>query len=755
MIIQYEEIFYDKLKTGINLFTGAGFSVLPSPSGKCLPVASDLENEICRKFNITNLIGAGLELISMQASRLNANGFDTFLRERYRVDSSNPLYDVINRININAYITTNIDNLFQTIVAKDARRYVNSIINGKAKRTGNPINYIPLHGDITDSTSKLYFGELELSQAASENAQLFTVMKAEIQQHPTLFWGYGFHDSSVMTSIGSIMQENKNNIWIQFREQDRAKSEIYKSLGFNIIIADTEELLIALDKKLPHKTYGVSSTDAGSIWNSFLIPTENSLTTHIAAADYFNKGIMGWNVIFSKYPYDSCYVREAYERYLKSNNLVIIGTPQCGKTTLLRQLAIAINEPCYYISEMNEMLADKLSKVLTGKITVFVDDCASDMNAFAVFAKNSNIHLVGVADEYSYESSKHLLANIPYTTYLLPDVERSEANLAYEHISLAIKKSSFTYSKQGNEKYSFWEFSIDNIRDIITMDKVKKFLLSIDDKVVREILFLTTYLTQNGSYLSTDVLWFYFKAKNYATIKSLIGRANEALSRIDESIVPDLQDQDYYSLRSHNFAKYIKDIAIDLYREEFGNVIRKNIENVPRGVITRYYVYRRTAYDASLFFKVFVQNAEKLYDKIYALDESFYTLQQKALYLAKCYKFSEAFALIDKASLMLPRNFSIKNAKAIITFEANKNSNSQESRKQLDNAMAILTICYHSDKRKTYHAQKFAEYALFIYKQFGDNQYLGTAQEWLNSIISEGAVSKKTSHLIELLKREF
>lgn len=40
--IQFEEIFFEKLNYGINLFTGAGFSVLPSPDGKCLPISAEL-----------------------------------------------------------------------------------------------------------------------------------------------------------------------------------------------------------------------------------------------------------------------------------------------------------------------------------------------------------------------------------------------------------------------------------------------------------------------------------------------------------------------------------------------------------------------------------------------------------------------------------------------------------------------------------------------------------------------------------------
>lgn len=46
MKINNENVFLERLKTGINLFTGAGFSLLPSDSGTCLPSGKELCKEI-------------------------------------------------------------------------------------------------------------------------------------------------------------------------------------------------------------------------------------------------------------------------------------------------------------------------------------------------------------------------------------------------------------------------------------------------------------------------------------------------------------------------------------------------------------------------------------------------------------------------------------------------------------------------------------------------------------------------------------
>ena len=44
--IQNEALFKDKLKKGICVFAGAGFSTLESPSGKKLPVGDELCKEV-------------------------------------------------------------------------------------------------------------------------------------------------------------------------------------------------------------------------------------------------------------------------------------------------------------------------------------------------------------------------------------------------------------------------------------------------------------------------------------------------------------------------------------------------------------------------------------------------------------------------------------------------------------------------------------------------------------------------------------
>ncbi len=754
--IKYEELFLEKLKTGINIFTGAGFSVLPAPDGNRIPSSEELGKMIIEEFCLDFSEKTSLELISSMAKQKDGRRFDSFLRRVFKVQSHNKLYDAINRVNIKSFITTNIDNLAYNILDDNPEKYLNSALNGRVKDMGKAIEYIALHGDVTDMDSNLYFGAFELSHASADNNRMFELMKGNIIKNPTLFWGYSFQDNSVMNSIGSIMEENKDEIWIQLRGSDKEKIEVYSSLGFNVIVADTRELLSYIGEKIPeHKNRKTIVNQPGDIWNDYNIPSQNKLDKYIEAKDYFREGVMGWNVIFSKYPYQSRYVLEVCNEFLACNNLIVVGTPQSGKTTILRQAAMYLDAHCYYIEELTLGLSKKLVKALENMktdIIVLVDDCADDMSAFEVLAREKRIHLLGVANEHSYEASKHLLADVSYKTYVMSDLTMDDANKTYGYIPAVIRKDKFSYSKKNNEKYSYWEFCVDNIRDIINENKLKQFLQSIKRKEIREILFLTSYLTNNKSYLSLDVLWYYTNLNNYNEIMNLVREANEVLSTTDEELVADLDDQDYYSLRSHIFYRLMSDVAKREYKKEYGEVIKKLIINVPRGVIARYNIFRRTAYDAGVFFRVFGSGHKSIYDEIYKYDNSAYILQQKALYLSRCKCYDEAFELIDKASLEMPNNFSIQNAKAIITFEANKNSNEPEARKQLEKAMDILSDCYHSDKRKAFHVQKYAEFALYLSKTFNENKYLECAYKWLYIIIQEGDATGKTKKLASLVK---
>ena len=82
--IAREDLFKEKLLSGINLFTGAGFSCLPDEDGKSLPTVNELCPEICEKFGLPyDTFGNDLEAICALA---DGDELDDFLRQKFQVN---------------------------------------------------------------------------------------------------------------------------------------------------------------------------------------------------------------------------------------------------------------------------------------------------------------------------------------------------------------------------------------------------------------------------------------------------------------------------------------------------------------------------------------------------------------------------------------------------------------------------------------------------------------------------------------------
>ena len=86
IVIDKEELFKEALQLGFNLFTGAGFSTLPSPEGKCLPHAADLAKEICEKFNINENFANDLEKLSGILNTRSKQQFQDYLRKKFTIN---------------------------------------------------------------------------------------------------------------------------------------------------------------------------------------------------------------------------------------------------------------------------------------------------------------------------------------------------------------------------------------------------------------------------------------------------------------------------------------------------------------------------------------------------------------------------------------------------------------------------------------------------------------------------------------------
>src|SRR5579872_3480509 len=86
---------------GINLFLGAGFSVLAESSvGGRLPLGEELKLEMCSHFSREDLSALSLSRLYDVLSRQIPSEVNTFLKARFTVSKFNELYNSIQKINV-------------------------------------------------------------------------------------------------------------------------------------------------------------------------------------------------------------------------------------------------------------------------------------------------------------------------------------------------------------------------------------------------------------------------------------------------------------------------------------------------------------------------------------------------------------------------------------------------------------------------------------------------------------------------------
>lgn len=745
--IAREDLFKEKLLTGINLFTGAGFSCLPDEEGRCLPTADELCPEICKKFGLSyEIFGNDLEAICALA---NEDELDIFLREKFRVDKINQKYLILNKINLLSYVTTNIDNIIHLAVESDSRYYLKSLTYyGAVRKDQSELCFIPLHGEVMNKENKLYFGKFDLAIVDQANNDLFQEVAIKLRNKPILFCGYGFHDSGVLKTVQKLLTYGPQDIWIQCLPDSEKQIKLFQSLGCNIILGDTEQLLDRINELAVAERKDIDEVKISKQLKRYFIPTINQVPA-VPAKDFYIKGMTQWYSVLTKQAVELDIVNDVYNAHLQSKNVILIGTDFSGKTTALMQLALKINSPNkMYVENLTIEKSNFILKNLRGTTAVvFVDNCEEDLLAYKLLAEAHNISTIATSTDYTFEASKHLLGSLTVKQIYIDDLTQDQARRFYNCIDSSIRRTVFKYKDNENEKFSVLEMMLKNISNSMGKNRVRQLLEKVlqRNKSAFETVALTSYLSGNNSALSTDILYSYFDCNTYEDIKRYVNEANGLLRELDVSVDACLDDQDYYDIRSKLFLYHSRKIfgEVKKLRNAYAGVIRKFLDKVSTFKIYQYHLFKRSAYDAKLYYTLFGEKANKIYAELYEYDKNPYTLQQWALCKAYLKQFKEAFADIDQALRQRPDNFSIKNTSAIILFEANRDEKNSMGKQKRNEAMQILEQCYYNDKRKAYHANRFAEFAIDIFEMDGDYQYIRKARLWLDEIIRSGDVMSR------------
>ncbi|MEK6494994.1 SIR2 family protein [Myroides odoratimimus] len=763
-----QHIFENEITKGTNLFLGAGFSVLAkNKKTEYLPVGNQLTNEVKKEFNIK--LDLNLSQISTILEKSKREEFYTFLRAKFSVDSFDKKYLNIEKLNPKNIYTTNIDDLVYKIYEKIEDKYINDVTyNGENYSDNLAVDFSALHGNVKYFDRKLIFDVSSISNAYSSNPKIWNQLSLDFERKITLFWGYGLQDTGVIQALTSsnTNPENHKDKWIIIRDEEDDIIHYFEALGFNIIVSDTAQFLNYLETLNIVTTKKITKVneEIKYLFGKNIIPISNKNLPVRPILEFFSGNPPTWYDIFSNQIYKTTHFNKIKNLIYSDKNIIIQGAPVSGKTTLMMQIAIEMDYEIKLIFDNLQLNKAKLIAHSThGKKTiVFIDNFSDSLDAFNFLTEFKNIKLVGIERTHNFSAISHLIKTTDFVIYNVTELSDTDLQGIFDHLPIGTRRNKLISEKNKNyEKDTIFEFVKRNVKH----NTIKKRFLDVFENLKKhdfkltEFLVLIAYTHNCRIPLSFDMLYSYFsdEINDYNDIYEL----RKQLEDLVKDYSGDLNledDQDYYYPRSYFVAETIIDVvSAEILKE----VMIKTLDNVPNTRIPHYNVYRKYAYDKILVSKAFPiwKEGMEFYENVYDMDfNNPYVLQQGALYLAYKKKFTTAFEWIDRAITQTNNKyFSIRNSHAIILFDANINS-SEDSvviRTQLDNSMDILEKCFNDDKRKVFHAIRYAEQAKEYYKRFGDEkslEYIKKAIDWLKLEYKSKTWDKGLMSLIQSLE---
>lgn len=750
MEIQNENSLIHAMKTGINVFVGAGFSLYAYDKKKQnLPSGNGLADELKSMFNVK---AASLSMISTILQRKAKTEFKAFLTERFSVDSYESFYNNLNLVNVKSYFTTNIDNLIPKIVsAENSKRFINDLLVNGENADANRINYLPLHGCVENPENEYVFDVQSLATTFGNNSRIWSYLSNACEKNPTIFLGYSYSDNSVIQALSSYrtFENAQKEKWILLYNPTDDQIEFYEALDFTIIKGEIKEFLELLPNILDNEELSGKKNEEEEIRDIFksnLVPLDNRNQVSRPIIDFFRGQVPIWSDILSNKIYRVSYYKQIQDSiYNQNRQTIVIGAPVSGKTTLAMLLAYNVQFEGVKLmySGLTLSKVDFILKILGNlKALIFVENFTDNIEAFLKLSQAKNITVVGVDRSQFYSTVSHMLTPQMFDIINVTELSDNDIQGVFNSVPVEIKASSMKTKRKSKDIYaadSIYEFVIRNIKGQNIVERYKKIIhdLEHDDSNLMEFLLLCAYMHKCRVPLSIEVAYSYFSdIYNYQDVLEMKDELEDMLSEFEGS--NDLLDSsiEYYYPRTYFIAEAILKYSSPLLLKK---IMSKVIDNVPKYLIYNFKTFRKFAFDSLLTAKAFVdwKDGMDFYKSAYLYDnENPYVLQQGALFLSKKKQYQEAFKWIDKAiNSTNDKYFSIRNSHAIILFDANYElelNNMVEE--QLDRSMEILHKCYHDDSRKIFHAIVYADQAERYFIKANSEKtinYLQQAKKWL------------------------
>lgn len=775
MAIEIEnQATFDKiLKRKINLFVGSGFSVLAKDANKkTLPIGADLANELCDVFDESSLRGAALPQISQILKSRDKQKFNNFLLNRFRVEEFDERYNRLTSLPIGKIITTNIDDLFYKIFSNSVKKYLNDVrIGGASFADFSAVDYIPLHGSVLHPDVDFAFTPVELATAFSDNPSDFTELVLALKRDPILFLGYSLSDSGVLQAFGNVSHGSQKDApkWIQVRDDNYVAIAYFKSLGFNIIKADTSMMLdylssfVGVDSIVDANTLTSKDFVSGSIPTIDKVPVRSMVEFYKGQAPIWHDIIVGRRIpILSRY--------SQIENMIDSGrNVLITGVPVCGKSTLLMQMAafhtterVKLFETHITIEKANHILRVVRGR---GKVLLFIDNVADSVDSLDLLSNSGDIQIVGADRDVDIGYGSHRFNKRKFTIIDCSALEREDYSPIYEAIPDSIRLPIMRVPDTASQTPpSTFEFIAYNVSGPSIEDRYESVLESMrkHDRNIHDVFVMICYVYTCHSPVSFDVLSNFINAKgDYEKVYDVVESLGKLLSEVDfgdQQFINIDADQDHFVPRSRLVSEIVVAKCPDI---DFSRMFKTFHEKVSPRNIPRFGTFRRYGFRSALVDRVFHdwEDGEKFYLSAYNRDKSFFLKQQLAIYLGIREQYAMAFKYIDEAlAESKNRNANIKHTHARLLFDANLMAARQDPalRRDLELSMDILETCHKDDKRQLSHAIRFAQQGLKYRHNFpGEqaNNYIKKAREWISEELKGNAVGENKRHLFTLQRQ--
>lgn len=762
MKVENENIFQSALRNGVNLFIGAGFSRnAEDREGKTLPLGQELTRELVAHFAIPEFSDLPLSQLCTYLKSTNRQALLTFLVQRFTVERYSVEYDILTQVPIKWLFSTNIDDLPFKIFKNSADHYLNDIdSSGPTYGDAKAVQYVALHGSVRHPERDFIFGSEELAAAFAEDNDRWRFLTQALQQTPTLFIGYSVADAAVLQALNpkSTSGRPHKEKWLVVHPNSYSKASeaVFRALGFSIIVGDTSAALTYIRNlntgaEAPRSIRNVSTK---VLFPNESIPTLSDVPVR-PVRDFFLGAPPEWSDIFSHVVHRTSHYTKAKDLILAGNHVAIIGSPACGKSTLLMQLASSIetSQRKLFTESLTEEKAQNIATQLSGEpCLLFIDNFSDSLSAIEVLAGTPSIQFVGADRDFAYSTVSHKMKDLHVTHYDITELSESDVQMAISSIPATL--SARANPKRTTKRQSLFEIVEAHVNVPTLRSRFKKVLaqLASSDRAMHDMLVMMCYVFSCRTPVSMDMLIAF--CRSYTSDWEEVAKIRSDLGQMITEYFGEYAaaDQDYFCPRSSYVAEAVLEV---ISSSSLRRILEEFHTQVSPARVCRFDVFRRSAYDEKLVSKAFDkwEEGKAFYEKLITRDTSPFLYQQAALYLSRKGQHHEAFTMIDLAiTASQGKSWSIRNSHAIVLFRANIGYAEQEkARSSLKRSMDTLKDCYKWDRRKAFHAFTYAQQALDLWVRIRDIEtasFLAQAKTWLLEAIRDEPWNRQCRYML-------